>query len=102
MSTSATLTNGIEYAVMSTSDTLTLGIYYSEDDLSITSITPNYGTTEGGTPVTVVGTGFNPVYATAAIDGNDLTDLVIVDETTITGVTPAGTAGVVDVTVTNP
>ena len=102
MSTSATLTNGIEYADVSTSDTLTLGIYFSADTLSVTSINPNYGTTEGGTPVTVVGTGFNPLYATAAIDGNDLTDLIVVNDTTITGVTPAHVAGVVDVTVTNP
>lgn len=69
--------------------------------LSIIFITPDQGPTVGGTPVTITGTGFDPA-ATAAIDGNDLTDLVVVDDTTITGITPAGTAGAVDVTVTNP
>jgi hypothetical protein len=89
------------------------GIYRGDDNkaylfvateplpFTVDSITPSIGTTAGGTPVTIVGTGFDPA-ATAAIDGNDLTDLVVVDDTTITGVTPAGTVGVVDVTVTNP
>lgn len=68
---------------------------------TITSITPTTGSTSGGTPVTITGTGFDPA-ATAAIDGNDLTDLTVVDPTTITGVTPAGTVGAKDVVVTNP
>jgi hypothetical protein len=66
---------------------------------TITSITPDHGPTVGGTPVTITGVGFYPT-ATAAIDGNDLTDLVVVDTTTITGVTPAGTVGAKNVTVT--
>lgn len=33
---------------------------------------------------------------------SDLTDVTVVDSTTITGVTPAGTLGAKDVTVTNP
>lgn len=77
-------------------------VYYSPGvSFTIDFITPNVGTTVGGTPVTITGTGFDPA-ATAAIDGNDLTNLVVADGTTITGITPAGTAGVVDVTVTNP
>lgn len=77
------------------------GLLPSTPMLSITSITPNTGSTAGGTPVTIVGSGFDPA-ATAAIDGNDLTDVTVVDSTTMTGITPAGTAGEVDVTVTNP
>jgi hypothetical protein len=69
--------------------------------LTVTSITPDVGSPSGGTPVTIVGTDFEP-SATAAIDGNNLTSLTVVDSTTITGLTPAGTAGEVDVTVTNP
>lgn len=68
---------------------------------SITGITPASGYTKGGTPVTITGTGFDPA-ATAAIDGNDLTELVVVNDTTITGKTPPGTLGAKDVTVTNP
>lgn len=67
----------------------------------ITSIVPSTGPTAGGTPVTITGTGFDPA-ATAAIDGNVLTDLTVVDGTTITGITPAGAVGAKDVTVTNP
>lgn len=80
------------------------GVYYSGTfayPLTIDSITPNVGSTSGGTPVTITGTGFDP-SATAAIDGNAITSLTVVDSTTITGLTPAGTAGDVDVTVTNP
>lgn len=68
---------------------------------TISSITPSTGSTAGGTPVTIIGTGFNPA-ATAAIDGNDLTGLTVVNDTTITGITPAGTVGAKDVVVTNP
>lgn len=70
-------------------------------DFLVTSITPNIGSTAGGTPVTITGTAFDPA-ATAAIGGNELTDLTVVDSTTITGVTPAGTVGAKDVVVTNP
>jgi len=68
---------------------------------SITSISPDVGSTAGGTPVTITGVGFDPA-ATAAIDGNPVADLVVVGSTTITGTTPSGTAGAKDVTVTNP
>ncbi len=65
----------------------------------ITSITPDNGTTAGGTAVTLAGTGFG-TGATVAIGGNAATDVVIVSATEITCVTPAG-AGIADVTVTN-
>lgn len=64
----------------------------------ISTITPGNGPIEGGTPVTITGTGFEP-STTAAIDYYDLTDLVVVDETTITGITPPGTEGAKDVTI---
>lgn len=68
---------------------------------SVTSISPEVGSTSGGTPVTITGIGFD-LAATATIDGNQVTDLVVVGSTTITGVTPAGTVGAKDVVVTNP
>lgn len=76
------------------------GIYYSTTFV-VDAVTPATGSIAGGTPVTVEGLGFDPA-ATAAIGGNDLTSLTVVDSTTITGITPAGTAGAKDVTVTNP
>lgn len=70
-------------------------------ELTVNSITPNTGSALGGTPVFVAGTGFRST-ATAAIAGNALTDVTVVDSTTLTGITPAGTLGSKDVTVTNP
>jgi hypothetical protein len=56
------------------------------------------GSTAGGTPVTITGTGFS-APATVRIRGVAATSVVVVNATTITAVTPAGTAGVADVTV---
>lgn len=71
------------------------------NEFYISSITPNQGATDGGTPVTIAGVGFQS-NATAAIAGNALTDVTVVDSTTLIGITPAGTLGSKDVTVTNP
>jgi hypothetical protein len=71
------------------------------NEFYVSSITPNQGSTDGGTPVTIAGVGFQ-ANATASIDGNALTDVTVVDSTTLIGITPAGTLGSKDVTVTNP
>ncbi len=68
--------------------------------LTVTGISPTTGPTTGGTPVTITGTSF--LFATAVDFGtNAATDFVVVNDTTITVDSPAGT-GVVDVTVTSP
>lgn len=67
----------------------------------ITSITPDEGTSAGGTAVTIAGTGFVD-GATVTIGGAAATSVVFVDDTEITCVTPAGTVGAQDVVVTNP
>jgi hypothetical protein len=69
--------------------------------LSITSVDPAFGPEEGGTSVTITGTGFAD-GALVTIGGADLVDLVVVDAETITGVTPPGDGGPADVVVTNP
>jgi autotransporter-associated beta strand protein len=69
---------------------------------TITSITPANGSSEGGTPVTISGTGFAaPMSVTFA--GLAATSIVVVDSTTITAVTPAmqGAVLAVDVVVSN-
>jgi hypothetical protein len=70
---------------------------------TITTISPNSGSVEGGTPVTITGTGFVS-GATVTIDGNAPTSVVVVNPTTITAVTPPGTDlnNANDVIVTNP
>jgi hypothetical protein len=68
---------------------------------TITGITPFAGPTRGGTPVTIVGTGFGESGTpTVTFGGAAATSVVRVSSTQLTAVTPAGTAGYVSVTVT--
>jgi Domain of unknown function (DUF1929)/IPT/TIG domain len=67
---------------------------------TVTSITPNSGTTAGGTSVSIAGTGFL-AGATVNIGGNTATGVMVVNSTTITATTPAHAAGAVNVIVTN-
>ena len=68
---------------------------------TITGITPFAGPTRGGTPVTIVGTGFGESGTpTVTFGGVAATSVVRVSSTQLTAVTPAGTAGYVSVTVT--
>ena len=60
---------------------------------------PNSGSTAGGTAVTITGTNF-AAGATVTFGGAAATNVVVVNSTTITATTPAGSAGAVTVTVT--
>ena len=64
----------------------------------ITGVSPNTGSTAGGTPVTISGTNFfNP--STVTFGGVAATNVVVVSSTTITATTPAHAAGPVNVVV---
>ena len=80
---SGSLTNGFTYAVLPT----------------VTSVSPNTGSTAGGTPVTITGTNF-ATGATVTFGTTAATNVLVVSSTSITASTPAGTAGAVTVTVT--
>ena len=67
----------------------------------VSSVSPNNGTTAGGTAVTITGTNF-VTGATVTFGSAAATNVVVVSGTQITATTPAGTAGPVTVTVTNP
>jgi hypothetical protein len=68
---------------------------------TIASVSPDAGPDTGGTPITITGT--NLLGASAVrIGGTLATALAVVDGTTLTCVTPAGTAGSRDVQVTVP
>jgi hypothetical protein len=69
--------------------------------LAIYGINPSKGPTAGGNGVTVKGAGFIE-GTTVTIDGNAVTGLTIVNDTTITGIAPAGTLGFKDVVVIAP
>jgi hypothetical protein len=68
---------------------------------AITGISPDFGSTAGGTRVTITGTNF---AGATVVDfgGAAAINVMVVNSTTITAVSPAGTAGPVDVTVTTP
>ena len=66
---------------------------------TVTSVSPNTGSTLGGTSVTITGTGFF-APATVTFGGNAAGGVVVVSSTTITALTPPGAAGPVDVVVT--
>jgi hypothetical protein len=65
---------------------------------TVTSVSPNNGSTAGGTPVTVTGTNF-AAGATVTLGGTAATNVVVVSSTSITATTPAGSAGAATVTV---
>lgn len=68
---------------------------------SVTSVTPASGSTGGGDLVTIHGSGFTAATA-ATIGGVAIGNFAVVDDTTITGSTPPGSAGPADVSVAGP
>jgi hypothetical protein len=68
---------------------------------TITSVTPNSGSLNGGTGVTIGGYEFTGATA-VSFGGSAATNVVVVNSNTITATTSAHAAGIVDVTVTNP
>ena len=66
--------------------------------VAASSISPNAGTTAGGTPVTITGVSF-VAPATVTLGGAAATGVGVPGSTTITATTPAHAAGIVDVVV---
>jgi len=66
---------------------------------TLSSINPTAGTSLGNTPVTLTGTNFTG-SSTVTIGGLSASNIVVVNETTITANTPAHAAGAVNVVVT--
>ncbi len=66
--------------------------------VSVTKVTPNTGTTFGGTAVTITGFGFD-LATGVTFDGVTATSIVYVSNTTITAVTPTHNSGAVNVAV---
>jgi hypothetical protein len=65
---------------------------------TVTGVSPNTGAAAGGEAVTISGSGFT--NATAVYFGSvEATSFTVNSDGSITAVTPAGTAGTVDVTV---
>ncbi len=68
---------------------------------TLTSITPQSGSTAGGTSVSLSGSNFAS-GATVSFNGTAATGVSVVNSSTITAVTPPQAAGEANVTVTNP
>jgi hypothetical protein len=66
---------------------------------TVSSVSPNIGSTAGATPVTITGTNF-VAGTTVTFGPAAATSVVVVNGTTITAATPAGSAGAVTVTAT--
>lgn len=68
---------------------------------SITTVSPDQGTTLGGTAVEIVGTGFGETGTpVVTFGGNPATSVVRESDTLLTAVTPAGSAGASTIVVT--
>jgi formylglycine-generating enzyme required for sulfatase activity len=68
---------------------------------SISSVSPNVGPTAGGTAITITGTNLTGT-SSVTVGGNPATSVSVVSATTVTAVTPAGTAGAANVSLTTP
>ena len=66
---------------------------------TVTSVSPTEGPAEGGTTITVQGTGFGS-GTSATIGGAACGELTVISETEFSCVTPAGTLGTADLVVT--
>ncbi|MHB1561996.1 MAG: DUF4214 domain-containing protein, partial [Isosphaeraceae bacterium] len=79
-----------------------IGAYeYTPAGPMISGVSPNQGYSTGGTAITITGTGFVS-GATVTVGGAAATNIVVVNATSITATTPAGTVGAADIVVTNP
>jgi hypothetical protein len=67
---------------------------------TVTKLVPKTGPATGGTAVTITGTGLSA--ATAVHFGSVAAGFTVISTTTISAVAPAGSSGIVDVTVTTP
>ncbi|MEV0537915.1 IPT/TIG domain-containing protein [Kitasatospora sp. NPDC050463] len=72
--------------------------YTYVDAPTVTAVAPSSGPTSGGTTVTVTGTGLSTVQS-VTVDGV-VAPFAVINDTTVSVVTPPGTAGAVDVVVT--
>ena len=68
---------------------------------TVTSVSPNSGTTAGGTSVTITGTNLNGTTA-VNFGATAATSYTVNSATQITATSPAGSTGTVDITVTTP
>jgi hypothetical protein len=80
------------------------GWFYLNSSLptpTVSSVVPAFGSTEGGTPVTITGSGFGVGTTTVEIGGAAASSVDVLSETKLTAVTPAHEAGAQEVVVSD-
>ena len=77
-----------------------LGAFWRLPDPTVTAISPTSGTSAGGTTVTLTGTNFT-AQTQVTVGGSACTPVTPTGSTSLTCSTPSGTAGAVNVVVTN-
>ena len=114
----ATLTNGVGHfpitfltpgiQSVTATDTVNANLTGEEDQITVslakpivTGISPAAGPTGGGTVVTITGTGLTGT-SSVSFGGVSATSFTVVNDTTITATSPAGSAGPVDIEITTP
>jgi hypothetical protein len=81
--------------------TLGGGFTFGVSAPTLTGISPGTGPVSGGTPVTMAGSNFAH-NATLTFGGVPATSVVVINTHTLTAITPAHAAGVVNIVLTNP
>jgi len=96
-------TNSTTFSISPAAPMLSVAVSLEESNPNPTvlSVDPDHGPTAGGTAVTITGTGFQ-TGAVPTFGVPQATNIVVVNSTTITCLTPPHAAGSVTVTVTNP
>ena len=96
-----TYTNGFSISVVSRSGSTFVVSTTGMPPPTVTTIEPNVGHRNGGTNVVITGANFVPGM-TVTIGGSEATNVVVVNDTTITARTPPYPVGSADVIVINP
>ena len=86
-------------AIVSSNATSLAPTPFTYVQLSISSVSPNQGIYSGGTAITITGSFLNGATS-VKVGGVPATDVVAVNSTTVTAVTPAGSLGAASVEVT--
>jgi uncharacterized protein YkwD len=103
----APLQSGVTYTVALTVNSVpytwsfTVGPSLTPASLvSVVGVSPNVGPTAGGTTVTITGSGFSNGTASVKFGATAAATVTVMNDTTITAVSPANSVSTVDVTVT--
>ena len=89
----------VPISVITPAGTLFSSAPFTYVQLSISSVSPNQGIYSGGTAITITGTFMNGATS-VKVGGVPATNVVAVNSTTVTAVTPAGSLGAASVEVT--